>query len=587
MAKTANTSLIAPNTAISTTVSRQYWVSILEATKSSLQKHTKARPVRMSLKPPLTDLDIPVVRQGFYKGFNSIVTLGSKLLIALLVIWAAVFSEQAGQVLGAVKNWSFANFGAWYLYVVALFILVCFLVAVIPSTGKIRLGKHDDRPEFSNFSWFSMMFGAGIGIGMLTFATAEPIYHFAQNPSTIMGLTQPETAENVRAAYKWSFLHWGLPAWSAYAIVGLSLAFFSYNRGLPLTIRSALAPLFGRSLEGRLGDIVDITAVIATITGVAVTIGFGLSQFASGMHSVFGSEWMLNAEGGPSNVAMLVALAIVMSASTLSALSGVGNGIKWLSNINMALSIALLAYFIFFGSAGFAIKHLVLGIWDHITSIISTTTTYWGPSDEEPAATLYKWQSLWWTVFYWAWWIAFAPFVGVFLARISRGRTVREFILGAVMVPSLMCFIWFTIVGGTAIDLELTGGANRVILDAGQESQLFAMINFLIESDLLATLMIAMIVVLLLTYLVTSADSAVLIITTISSAGDESQKGKTHIILWGILLTGVIGFLLVAGGLDAIKSAMIIGALPFSLIMVLMGVSLVKALIRDSIRAKQ
>jgi choline/carnitine/betaine transport len=529
------------------------------------------------------EIEIAIEESGFYLGFNKVVAIGSKVIIATLVIWAAVFPQEAGAILGEIKTWSFARFGAWYMYVVAFFLATCTLLAVIPATGSIKLGQPDEQPEFSRFSWISMMFGAGIGIGMLTFATAEPLYHFSVNPDTILGYAQSESANNVRHAFKWSFLHWGLSAWGAYALVGLSMAFFSFNRGLPLTIRSGLAPLFGRSLNGGLGHAVDITAVIATILGVAVTIGFGVSQFAAGMYEISGAPWLMDSNGSPTNTGILIALCVIMTASTLSALSGVSRGIKWLSNLNMWLSFTLLAFLLVFGGTSLAFKSLLIGIWDYMINLPSMLLTYWAPATADPAAELYHWQSTSWTVFYWAWWIAFAPFVGLFLARISRGRSIREFIVGAMLAPSLMCFIWITFAGGTAIDLELNGSAGGAILSAGQESQLFATLKLML-SDGLMPIMSSLVVLLLLTYLVTSADSAVLIVNTINSGGDESQKGHVHIVIWGVALTLVIAVLLIAGGMEALRTSMLVGALPFSLIMGLMGLALIKALIEDALR---
>ena len=541
----------------------------------------------MALKPALTDLDITTASSGYYEGFSKFVSIGSKVSIGALIVWAIAFPDGAGAVLTSIRNTIDANTGPWYMYVVSFYIIVCLVLALIPSTGSIRLGGVGSRPEFSSFSWFSMMFGAGIGIGMLTFATAEPLYHFGTNPDVIVGDATGSSADNVRAAMKWSFLHWGFSAWGSYAIVGLSLAFFSYSRGLPLTIRSGLTPLFGRALEGPLGHVIDIVSVIATILGVSVTLGFGVSQFAAGLFNITGMGWLMNLEGSPTAAAMIICLVIVMALSTLSALSGVGKGIKWLSNINMGLSFFILAFFLVFGSTMFAFKSLFLGMWDYIIALPAMSlTVFSGDGVEGSVATqLAGWQGGW-TTFYWAWWIAFAPFVGLFLARISKGRTVREYVLGAMIVPSIMCFVWFAFAGGTAIDLSLNGGAGDAITGAGQESQLFAMINFML-SPALATAMSCVIVVLLLTYLVTSADSAVLIINTIAAAGDESPKGRIHIIVWGVILTLVIGGLLLAGGLGAINTAMIIGALPFSVVMALMGISLIKALWNDARRAKQ
>ena len=540
----------------------------------------------MAISSPVTNLNITVSEKGFYKGFSPIVTIGSKILVGLLVLWAALFSEQAGAFLLKIRGWSFETFGPWYIYAMAFVVILCIALAVIPSMGKVRLGGSDAVPEFSTFSWISMMFGAGVGIGMLTFSTAEPIYHFASNPDTIMGLVAPKAQETIRSVYKWSFFHWGLTAWGCYGVVGLVLAFFSYNRKLPLTIRSGLTPFFGKKMEGILGDIVDITAVIATVLGVAVTIGYGIAQFASGMHTIVGADWMINSDGTPTNTVMLIGLVVIMAASVLSAASGVGKGIKWLSNLNMGLSFLLLAIFLAFGAPIVALKSLFFGIWDYIINFPVQAFTYWPNADVEPAATLYKWQSLWWTVFYWAWWISFAPFVGLFFARISRGRTIREYVLGTMVVPSIMCFIWFTFVGGTSIDLELTGKAAGSILAAGQEAQLYATLKVMFSSGITKG-MTVMVVILLMTYLITSADSAVLIINTINSGGDDSQKSKKHIIFWGSAITLVLAFLLLAGGLDAMKSAMLLGALPFSLIMVLMGFALIKALIRDAMRARE
>ncbi len=385
----------------------------------------------MPIKPPLRKLDIDTADSGFYQGFNTYVTLGAKVAIVLLIIWAAVRSESAGSTLGAIRSTIDANTGPWYMYAVAFFIVTCFALAIYPTTGKLMLGKVDEKPGFDSFSWFSMMFGAGIGIGMLTYATAVPIYHFGSNPETIQGFATEGGEDNVRYAFKWAFLRWGLSAWACYAIVGLALAFFSYARGLPLTIRSGLTPLFGTTLEGPLGHVIDIVSVVATILGVAVTIGYGVSQFASGVFNITGADWLMNAEGTPTVAAMLAALGVVMFCSILSALSGVGKGIKWLSNLNMGLSFFVLAFFLVFGSTLFAFKSLFVGMWDYITALPFMSLHLFRPDGtgvDNVTNQLADWQGSW-TIFYWAWWIAFAPFVGLFLARISRGRSVREYVL--------------------------------------------------------------------------------------------------------------------------------------------------------------
>lgn len=542
----------------------------------------------MPIKEPITLLPIKTAASGFYKGFTKDVTVTAKILVGALIIWAIAFPDQAASVLGSINGFILATFSYWYVYAMAFFVVLCFLLALWPSAGRMRLGLETDRPEFSNFSWFSMMFGAGIGIGMLTFATAEPMYHWASNPSTIMGQTEGSTAGNVRSAYVWSFTHWGLAAWASYAIVGLALGFFSYRRGLPLTIRSALTPIFGAKLSGPIGHTVDVVAVVATVLGVAQTLGFGVEQFVSGLVRIGFGDWLqvTAADGSVSSSTMgiVVALVVIMGASTLSALSGVGKGIKWLSNINMGLSFFILAFFLAFGSTFFGLQALFVGIWDYLASIPGNILTVWSADGTEQGDALAGWQGGW-TIFYWAWWIAFAPFVGVFLARISKGRTIREYVLGAMIIPALMCFVWFAIVGGTAIDLELNGAANGAITGAGQADQLFAMLAVIL-SESLAWVMSVIVVILLLTYLVTSADSAVLIINTINAAGDEGPKARPHILFWGAALAFVVGGLIIAGGLGAIQTAMVIGALPFSFVMVLMGIALVKAIWRDGLREK-
>jgi choline/carnitine/betaine transport len=541
-----------------------------------------------TINTPMTELDISTKSGGFYNGFATSVAVPAKIIIAILVVWAIFWPIQSGAVLGSLNAVILKSFAAWYIWVVAFFVIVCLILALWPAAGRLNLGLEGEKPEFNNFSWFSMMFGAGIGVGMLTWAVAEPVSHFGSNPETIMGLTTGGEADNIRSAYKWSFLHWGFGAWACYAICGLSLAFFSYRRGLPLTIRSGLTPLFGKALAGTLGHVVDVVAVVATILGVAQTLGFGVDQFVAGLTRI-GIGGLVDAEGGASTAGIVIALLVIMGFSTLSALSGVGKGIKWLSNINMVLSIILLGFFIIFGATWFGFNAMFIGLWDYVIALPELSFNVFRSDGVEgsEAFLLAQWQG-WWPVFYWAWWIAFAPFVGLFLARISRGRTIREFVLGALIVPALMCFVWFAWAGGTAIDLELNGDANGIIYDAANGDKIFAMTEFMLApiSAVLSYAFALLIVVLLLTFLVTSADSAVLIVNTINAAGDEGPKARPHILFWGTALALVVGGLLVSGGTTAIQTAMVIGALPFSVVMALMAVALLKAIYNDTRREK-
>lgn len=574
----------------------------------------------MAIRAPLTELNINTNDAGFYSGFNQFVALTSKIFIALIVIWAVSDPTNAGQTLKDIQNWSLQYFNAYYIYAVGFYIVVCLFIALYPPFGKVKLGNDDGVPEFSNFSWFSMMFGAGIGIGMLGYSVAEPVWHLGNNPdilsskdsimvalatagisvpeganlfalyneqvqtgtlTAIAGLAEPNTVSALDSTYRYAFMHWGLGTWATYSLVGITLAFFCYRRNLPLTIRSGLASLFGRHLEGPVGNVIDIAAILSTLLGISQTIGLGLGAFASGLHNITGADWLMTAgdKPEPTTGALLLCLLVVMCLSTLSAISGVGRGIKWLSNTNMVLSFGLIAFFVIFGSTMFAFELLGKGVFSYVAHLPAMTFKVW---DLETAQG--GWQTGW-TVFYWAWAIAFGTFVGIFLARISKNRTIREFIAGAVIAPSLMCFIWFCFVGGTAIDLELSGVAEGRIFGANLTYQLYEVVNTMLSSGL-AQIMSIMIVILLLTYLVTSADSAILVINTISSGGSDAPATRRHIIIWGVALGAIVAALLLAGGLKAIQSAMIVGTIPFSFILILMGVALVKALIRDQIRTR-
>jgi choline/carnitine/betaine transport len=541
----------------------------------------------MSLKPPLMDLPIQTSENGFYTGFSKSVSIYSKIIVAILVIWAVVFPDQAGNILNAINSFILAHTAYWYIYIVALFLIVCAALALVPATGKLKLGVESDVPEFSDFSWFSMMFGAAIGVGMLTWAVAEPVYHFQNNPDVIAGTVAGSSAENIRNAYKWSNLHWGFGAWGCYGLTGMAMAYFSYRRGLPLTVRSSLTPIFGKALSGSIGNMIDIVAVVATILGVAQALGFGVEQFVAGMTRI-GIAGLTDETGASNKIGVIVAILIIMAASTASALSGVGKGIKLLSNLNMILSIFVLGFFLVFGSTWFGLNALFFGIIDYLMALPKLMFQVFRSDGVEGsvAANLENWQGAW-SVFYWAWWVAFAPFVGMFLARISKGRTVREFVLGAVVIPSFMCFIWFSFAGGTAIDLTLNGGAGDAIFSVPDGDKIFAMAVYML-GDQLGWIMSVLIVVLLLTYLVTTTDSAILIVNTINAAGDEGPKARPHIYFWGVALGAVVAGLLIAGGpgggLKAIQTAMVIGAFPFSIVMVLQCGALVKAVWNDTKR---
>ncbi|MDE0809137.1 MAG: BCCT family transporter [Alphaproteobacteria bacterium] len=573
--------------------------------------------------------------------------------MALLVIWALVWPLSASGTLSTINSTLLQGFNSFYIVAVGIFAFFCFAVAIIPASGKRLLGKPGEKPEFSDFSWFSMMFGAGLGVGLMVYATAEPLGLWGSNPVIVAGEVVGNTQPAVESAYRYTFLHYGFHAWAIYVVTGLSLSYYAYTRDMPLTIRSALTPILGPLANTMVGHIVDILGVVATILGVSVTIGFGVSQFVDGIYAVTDMQWLMNLEGTkpkPSTVGLISALVLIMALSIISAVSGVGRGIKYLSNLNLVLSIILLAIFVFFGSFAFAMTQFGSSFVDYIIHFAALSfgayfplsqadfvaslpaavqalpaedlaalygggTNAWGnmagfvaklpesfkalENSGELAKQVYAagndgrqfgWQSGW-TTFYWAWWIAFSPFVGLFLARISRGRTIREFVLGCVIAPAIVCFLWMTILGGTAVDLELNGAANGAIIGASTTAKLFATLGQMIDGGLLSAITV-MCVVLILTFLVTSADSGILVMNTIMSGGDQ-HSGIKHRIIWGVILTLVIGALIIAGNtgaasdpFEALKNAMIIGALPFTIVMVLMVLSLAKALYRDGLRDK-
>ena len=535
----------------------------------------------MTQEASSNDIRIATQSTGFYAGFNVWVAAVPKVVILALIAWVAVSPSQAGQQLLSLQTWSTASFGSWYIYVTTFFTTTCLALALWPCTGRLVLGQPGDTPEFSQFTWLSMMFGAGIGIGMLTYSTAEPIFHFATNPETIQGTSTPLDADNVRNAYKWALLHYGLTPWACYGIIGIALGYLRYAKGMPLTIRSGLQPLFGSSLSGWLGHLVDIAAILATLIGLGVTIGYGVSQFSAGLFNISGLSFLVNDSGQPTLSAQITGLVLIVSASCLSALSGIQRGIKWLSNVNMGLSIFLVSFFIIFGSTAFALSTFGFAIWDYLLALPAMSVTVWQDTSTEVGAALQQWQGAW-NIFYWAWWIAFAPFVGLFLARVSRGRTVREYVLGAIIMPAMICLTWLTFVGATAIDLELQGIAGGSIVNADISAQLFATINLMLSPDWAVALSVV-VVLLLLTFLITSADSGILIINTLASGGSQNQKGAGHIVIWGVIFAVLIGALLSAGGMDALRSAMILGALPFSIVMALMAIALIKAMVSDAL----
>lgn len=514
---------------------------------------------------PDTDYII-LADKGMFRDLNPNMALASKGLILAFVIFTLYDVEHAAKVFSGMQSWIQTNLD-WF-YVLSMCIFVGFTFYLMCSKyGTIRLGKDDDRPEFSYFSWFSMLFGAGMGIGLLFWSIAEPTYHIQDNPFLTPGTAN--TMAGADTAMQVTFLHWGLHGWGVYVIVGLALAYFTYRHDLPLTIRSALYPIFGDKIFGWRGHIADLLAVFGTLFGVATTLGLGAGQINAGLNYMFGIE--------VGTAQQVIIIAVVSVIATISAVSGVGRGIKILSEVNMWLSIILISIFIIAGPTVFVLGFFVTNIGDYIVNFIPMG--FW--VDPDPSG---QWQG-WWTVFYWGWWIAWAPFVGMFIARVSKGRTIREFCLGVLIVPTLITFLWMAVFGGTGLFMELFAdggfGTGGVIAAVNEDisKPLFVVIEQL-NLGWLTQIVAFISVVLIITYFVTSADSGTLVITTLVSMGNENPP-SSYRVFWGLSEGAVAAVLLLAGGLKALQTASLAAGLPFAFIIFMMMFALIKSLRAD------
>lgn len=507
---------------------------------------------------------------GFLKGLNPTMAIWSKFVVFAVVIFAVIWTDTAGDVFNAIKDWMVYTLKWYYLLIVAFMLFFCIWL-LFSRYGNVRLGDDDERPEFSYFSWFAMLFGAGMGTGLVFWSIAEPIYHYQSNPFIPEDMGQTPLA--AETAMRITFFHWGLHPWAIYVVVGLSLSYFAYRRKLPLTIRSSLYPLIGERIYGPIGHAADILAVFGTVFGVATSLGLGVQQLATGLYDLTGMEIFIQhgAEGQqqPNTMAMLILIAIISSIATVSVVSGVGKGIRILSELNLWLSIFILAFFLFFGPTRYLLNEFLQSTGDYLREVIPLSL--WSDAYKDT-----EWQG-WWTAFYWGWWISWAPFVGMFIARISRGRTIREFVLGVLLVPTLLAFVWLTLFGGTALHIELFGAGGIVeAVKADVTSALYVTFDRM-DVGIAGTVAAAVATTLIVTYFITSSDSATLVVNTLLSVGDP-EPPTMHRIIWGLAEGAVAAALLLAGGLSALQTAAITAALPFSVIMVFMMVGLVKSL---------
>jgi len=521
-----------------------------------------------------------IAGSGPMQGLHSGMGLAAKGMVVAFVVFTVLNVELANGIYTAIRGWIEASLSWYYIIVVMGLVLFC-LIMMFSRFGSIRLGDDDSRPEFSNFSWFAMLFSAGVGIGILFFGVAEPIFYFdnsgafgyPNNPhADVAGATSMDLTRAVHAM-RVTYFHWGFHGWAVYVVVGLCLAYFGFRKKLPFTMRSALHPIIGDRIYGPIGHGVDLLAVFGTIFGVATSLGLGVSQMATGLNVLFGVD-----PGIWTQITLIVVISLV---ATVSAVSGVGNGIRIISEWNIWLSLVLLAFFLFGGPFKWLMGFFVTSLGDYIWNVIPMG--FWTAGTDKEIA----WQGGW-TIFYWGWWISWAPFVGLFIARISRGRTIREFMVGVMFVPTTIAFFWLCMFGGNAIYLELnaaggagTAGIVELVKAWNLPAALYGTIERLTDFSTLRWVMSALATLLLATWFITSSDSGTLVITTMLSMGDDDPPQRFRIV-WGLGEGFVAGVLLVAGGLSALQTASIAAALPISVILIFMAWGLLKSLSEDS-----
>lgn len=467
----------------------------------------------------------------------------SSATIIVLFVGVTIFFENRVDNLFHEVQGAVSNYAGWFFVGTMNFILIYVISLLLGRFGDIRLGGEGAKPEFSTMAWFAMLFSAGMGIGLLFYGVAEPMFHFVSSP-----MAEPGTPEAARVAMDFTFLHWGLHPWSIYTLVGLSLAFFSFNKGLPLSIRSVFHPLLGERIYGPIGNLIDIMATVATMFGVATSLGLGVQQVNAGLHHIF--------DVIPQSIGVqLVLIAAITGLATWSVVRGLDAGIRRLSEINIIAATALMLFVLLLGPTLFILNGFIENIGIYVQNLPSLST--WNETYDNT-----DWQNGW-TVFYWGWWIAWSPFVGMFIARVSYGRTIREFIKSVLLIPTMVTFLWMTTFGDSALHVEMFGAGG--IADAVQENlpvSLFVLLeNFPFSS---VTSLLAVVVV--VTFFVTSSDSGSLVIDIIT-AGGNPEPPKIQRIFWAVMEGMVAAALLLGGGLVALQTAAISAGLPFAVIL--------------------
>lgn len=479
--------------------------------------------------------------------------------IFAFVIGTLMVPDQATALFKASRNWVTSNFSWFFILAGDIFVLFCLMLIVTPL-GKVRLGGVDAKPDYGYVGWFSMLFAAGMGIGLMFYGVSEPLAHFSS--SIAEGAGSPESwaplagaAGNADAAAKLgmaaTIYHWGLHPWAMYAVVALALGLFSYNKGLPLTIRSAFYPIFGEKVWGPVGHAIDILAVFATLFGLATSLGFGAEQANAGLNFVFGLPEGIGAK--------IILIIVITGAAMVSVLAGLDAGVKRASEINMVLAALLLLFVLFVGPTG----DIISGFFSSLGAYAVNLPALSQPFDRADANF-----SQGWTAFYWAWWISWSPFVGMFIARVSRGRTVREFIICVLLIPSLVCVLWMSVFGGTAISQFVNDGFEGA-KNAALPTQLFEMLGQLPLASITSLIGIVLVVV----FFITSSDSGSLVIDTIT-AGGKTDGPAPQRVFWCVFEGLVAIALLIGGGLSALQAMAVTIGFPFAMLLLLMCVSI-------------
>ena len=490
--------------------------------------------------------------------FNPLVIGATLFFVVLLVAMILIAPEQTQTLLNAAKSGIFANF-SWF-YVLAFSVFLGFLVILsVSSLGNIKLGNDEEEPEFGFLSWLAMLFAAGMGVGLMFFGVAEPLTHYLSD------ITTGSAEHKQQEALLHTVFHWGIHAWAVYGTIALALAYFGFRYKLPLALRSCFYPLLKERINGKLGDLIDIMALLATLFGVITTLGFGASQLGAGLHQL---GWISE----NSFSLQVVVIAVVMSLAIFSAISGVGKGVKILSELNLTLAFCLLIFVLVAGPTLYLLSAFSDNIGTYLSNLVQLSFKTYVYEQEHTG-----WFSGW-TILYWAWWCSWAPFVGLFIARISRGRTIREFIFGVLVIPSMFGILWFTVFGNTAIwlnDGEAAGTLGQMI--SSPETLLFKFLDYLPLSSV--TGLVSLVVISL--FFITSADSGIYVLNNIASRDKSLAAPRWQAVMWGVLMSVVAIVLMQSGGLANLQAMTLLVALPFAMLMLLMCFSLWKGLSAD------